>query len=87
MNFVMLRKDGIRPGASDIEYTPDDAAHAEANALWDRLNDETNTLVDENWPAIERVANALLDCPLLIGIVCTDASEGVIGEWRKPRYW
>jgi hypothetical protein len=65
MKSVMLRRDGIRPSSDNIEYTLDDAAHAEADALWERLNEETNALVNENWAAIERVANALLDCPLL----------------------
>ena len=63
--FVMLRRNGVRPSKEDIQYTFDDDASAECYSVWDRLNKETNTLVYENWPAIERVAAALLKSRVL----------------------
>lgn len=48
-----------------FEYTPGTAGRAEFNEIMGRLNGEVDTLVAANWQAIKRVANALLDCPVL----------------------
>lgn len=47
----------LKHGATQL----DAAQAAEADALIDHLLAEAATLVEQNWPAIERVATALLD--------------------------
>jgi hypothetical protein len=66
MMAVRLRREGIRPTPDDTTYEPDASARAEYEILFNRLCKETEKLVGENWPAIERVAEALVSRPILL---------------------
>jgi ATP-dependent Zn protease len=59
-------REGIRPTPDDTTYEPDASARAEYEILFNRLCKETEKLVGENWPAIERVAEALVSRPILL---------------------
>jgi hypothetical protein len=63
---AMLARRAADKGVRD--WAPTNADHvsgAEALPVWNQLQAETEALVAENWPAIERVAEALLTRPLL----------------------
>ncbi len=57
MLAVML-KHGL---SLEDDVTPTDAMRAEAYALFDRLSNETQDMISQHWPSIERVAVALLE--------------------------
>jgi hypothetical protein len=50
-------------GGMQITVTP--AIIESANAILARLQAETEALLAERWPAVERVAQALMTCDLL----------------------
>ena len=52
-----------RHAAMQITVTP--AIIASANAILARLQAETEALLAEHWPAVERVAQGLMTCDLL----------------------
>ena len=58
-----------------ITLSADDVA--EADRIYERVEAETRTLVEENWPAIERVASALLNRPLLL---CEEIDVLIAGQ-------
>jgi hypothetical protein len=55
---IVLLLDGMKLPEGEITLTP--TQFTEANAVLERLHEEADTLVEESWPAIERVAEALL---------------------------
>jgi hypothetical protein len=56
----------LRHGDEPVRRTNlDDAHRSEAETLFGRLLEETADLVEQNWPAIERVATALLSNRML----------------------
>jgi hypothetical protein len=65
VHAVRLERQGVRPLAQSgfIEISRD--VLDEAKARFQNLEDEVAALVARHWPAIERVAAALLECPLL----------------------
>lgn len=81
----------LREGSNDYEsamiqvrcatgaWTDDPVKKAAADALFELWLDETEKLVDEHWPAIERVARALLVCPVLDQATVDEVIAGAPG--------
>lgn len=65
----------IREGITSIEALPIAAA-----ALVEKLRGKAASMVEQNWPAIERVASALSGGEPLTG----DAIDGLISDNLKP---
>ena len=55
--------DVLGPNERGRALTPSESA--EAKRLWKHLDSTTRNLIEENWPAIERVANAALRLRIL----------------------
>ncbi len=63
---ITLTESGtIQQNTTEVDAMLDDAAIDAANKLMDRLKQETLALVAQYWPAIERVAQALLTSRIL----------------------
>lgn len=77
VGMILAVKSGATLTADNVYiYTPTLADRTEADQLFASLRDETETLVDANWPAIERVAKALFKCRELTGDELDDLIAG-----------
>jgi hypothetical protein len=73
---IVLNERGAMPPVGEIVTLDPDGA-TRAKCIFDRLAEETDAVVEENWPAITRVAEALLIRRILIG---DDVDELIAGR-------